>query len=206
MSLLLRGMSLVIGVSFTTSAHALVARSTLLAQAEAKAAADQTLDAAALSGLSRSAQPGETAPQLGVQSSGPQAEVKTNNPATYDRNQALKQYASVRDPFKRPNFANSDEPQKSPLELFAVDQMRVVGVLTGPKRMRAILRLPDGQTHIVTDKMKIGVRNGVIQRVTPKGVRVVEKIVNIIGEEEVFETDILLNESTAAADSGNPEG
>lgn len=102
------------------------------------------------------------------------------------------EFAKMRDPFKQPEIARLTQEPKTPLELHPVDQIRMVGIITGPKKMRAMLVTPDGQSHLVTEKAKIGTRRGVVARVNFDSVLVREKIVNVIGEEEDLDTVIRL--------------
>lgn len=98
-------------------------------------------------------------------------------------------YKKFRDPFKEPIISET-QVFKSDLEKFAVTDFKVTGVITGPIRMRAMLLAPDGKTHYVSEKMKIGLRDGVIVKITTKTVVVREKVVNPLGEVELFDTEI----------------
>jgi type IV pilus assembly protein PilP len=98
-------------------------------------------------------------------------------------------YKKFRDPFKEPAFSES-VVIKSDLERFPVTDFKVTGVITGPIRMRAMLLAPDGKTHYVSENMKVGTRDGVIVKITTKTVVVREKVVNPLGEVEMFDTEI----------------
>ncbi len=108
-------------------------------------------------------------------------------------------YKKFRDPFKEPLVSETAD-LRSDLEKFAVTDFKVSGIITGPIRMRAMIIAPDGKTHYVSEKMKIGLRDGVIQRITTKTIIVREKVVNPLGEVEFFETEIGLDQQTASAD------
>ena len=69
----------------------------------------------------------------------------------------------IRDPFKRPEIETSQATPRSDLERYQVDSFKMVAVLTGPTRIRAMLLAPDGKTYMVNERMKIGTRNGVIR-------------------------------------------
>lgn len=100
-----------------------------------------------------------------------------------------------RDPFRRLNTSRQIKVQKiSDLEMNSVDQYKMVGVSTGPEKLRALVQGPDGKTHFVTEKMKIGIRNGVITKITSKQIFVREKMTNFMGEEEVEEVVISMPE------------
>jgi Tfp pilus assembly protein PilP len=99
----------------------------------------------------------------------------------------------MRDPFRRPFVA--DAPTTAPLgvlERFPVEEFKMVGAITGTGRVRAILLDPDGKTHLVSEKMRIGPRRGVIREIRANAVRVRELVVNALGREETVETEIRL--------------
>ena len=99
----------------------------------------------------------------------------------------------MRDPFKRPFVA--DAPAAAPmgvLERFTVEQFKMVGAITGTGRVRAILLDPDGRTHLVSEKMRIGPRRGVIREIRANVVKVRELVVNALGREEAVDTEIRL--------------
>ncbi len=102
-------------------------------------------------------------------------------------------YKKFRDPFKEPAISEMQE-LRSELERYAVTEFRVVAVITGPLRMRAMLIAPDSKTHYVSEKMKIGLRDGVIVKITTKSVVVREKVVNPLGEVEMFDTEISIDQ------------
>lgn len=100
----------------------------------------------------------------------------------------------MRDPFKRPEIETAKTAPKTPLEIFSVDTFKMIGVLTGPEKMRALLRDQEGKTHIVSETMRIGTRGGVIQKITDDAIYVREKIVNVLGQEESVDSAIPLME------------
>jgi len=99
---------------------------------------------------------------------------------------------NIRDPFKRPNVSHS-AATLSPLESIPLENFKLLGVITGPERVRAMVANPEGKTFFVAEKMKIGTRSGVIRKITPEAVFVREKIVNVLGQEEDVETEIRLS-------------
>lgn len=112
----------------------------------------------------------------------------------------------LRDPFRRP-FVVSAAPGTpvGELESFSVDEFKMVGSIVGTDRVRAILIDPKGKTHIVSERMKIGLKQGVIREIRTSYVKVREKVINAIGREELVETDIKLiskNQSGQAAGGG----
>jgi len=100
----------------------------------------------------------------------------------------------LRDPFKRPNVVSAVEnaEPRTELEMFAIDQMRLLGVVTGPDKLRAMVLMPDGKTAFVAERMKIGTRKGVVKRITPDAIYVMENVVNALGQEEYVEALIKL--------------
>jgi Tfp pilus assembly protein PilP len=123
-----------------------------------------------------------------------------------DRASTVKRFSSVRDPFKKPDSVIPKLDPKSELEQFAVDEIKLIGILTGPKQMRAMVRTPDGKSFVITENMKIGQRNGIVKRITPKAVVVQEKIVNVLGEEEYFEAEISMNPAAEAGQGSERTG
>jgi len=111
----------------------------------------------------------------------------------------LEEAAELRDPFKRPASAKIAEvAPSSPLETYPIEQFKLVGVITGMQRLRAILQDPAGKTHFVTERMRIGTRRGVIREIRADAVIVREKMVNVLGKEEVSDSEIRLPEENTA--------
>lgn len=98
----------------------------------------------------------------------------------------------LRDPFKKPAVIHKTAP-KSDLELFALDQFKLLAVMTGPKRLRAMVAAPNGKTYLVWENMRIGIRKGVIRRITPDAIHVREQVINVLGQEENVDSDIRMN-------------
>jgi hypothetical protein len=116
---------------------------------------------------------------------------------------------NLRDPFKAPatksdtsnkrrGFYVSGKGQYSnigetPLDQLSVGQIKVVGVLIGKER-RALVNLGgEGSKQRVTilkEGMKIGPEAAELKAILPGGIVLVEKIVNVYGEEEYLETVI----------------
>ena len=100
---------------------------------------------------------------------------------------------NIRDPFKKPATQIAQEDKRSALEKYPADAFRLVGVLTGPNRLKAMLIDPQGVTHFVTERAKIGTRGGQILKISPERILVREKIVNLVGQEENSDTEILMS-------------
>jgi Tfp pilus assembly protein PilP len=100
----------------------------------------------------------------------------------------------LRDPFKRPATAPAEGSVGAipELERFAVDQFKMVGVITGHDRLRAILMDPNGKTHFVSEKSRIGLRKGSIKQIQNDVVLVREKSINVLGKEEWVDIELRL--------------
>ena len=99
----------------------------------------------------------------------------------------------MRDPFQRPKLKlvdGSEGGRIPPLQRFSTEEFRLVGVISGTKKNKAMLSGPDGKLHIVTEEAKIGTRKGVVKHIEKNHVIVEEKVINILGQEEKSETSI----------------
>lgn len=111
----------------------------------------------------------------------------------------------LRDPFKAPQ-SKSEKGKKDKEGYFIsgkgqysnikeetvsnVETLRVVGVLIGRER-RAMVRGSDkGPIIILKEGMKIGEDGAELKAILPGGIILVEKIVNVYGQEEYLETVI----------------
>ena len=52
---------------------------------------------------------------------------------------------------------------------------------------------PNGKTYLVWENMRIGIRKGVIRRITPDAIHVREQVINVLGQEENVDSDIRMN-------------
>lgn len=115
---------------------------------------------------------------------------------------------NLRDPFKAPQFkvSESEKAKKGffvsgkgqytniadvALDKIQVTQLKVVGVLIGKER-RALINngTEASKVIIVKEGMKIGPESAELKAILPGGIILVEKIVNVYGEEEYLETVI----------------
>lgn len=114
---------------------------------------------------------------------------------------------NLRDPFKAPlnksegktkgrGFFLSGKGQYSNIGETSLDQLsvgsiKVVGVLIGKER-RALVNMgkDNKQIIILKEGMKIGPESAELKAILPGGIVLVEKIVNVYGEEEYLETVI----------------
>ncbi len=93
---------------------------------------------------------------------------------------------NLRDPFSRPlkyadSLAASDVPE---LQRYALDQIKIVGIITGPKKAKALISTPNQKMHIVQVGDKIGNRSGVVRQIRDTSVTVREKVQNVLGNDE----------------------
>lgn len=109
----------------------------------------------------------------------------------------------LRDPFKRPAISAALSVQKSELERFPVEQFKMVGITTGPDKLRAMIVDPNGKTYFVSERERIGVRSGFIRRISVEGIIVREKITNVLGKEENIDFEMKLPpEKKSAGNTG----
>jgi Tfp pilus assembly protein PilP len=82
------------------------------------------------------------------------------------------------------------------LEKIPLSEIEILGVMTGPKKARAMLKVKNkDKTYFVTKGVKLGDREGEIIKVTTKSVTVREKVINPLGETETLDTEILMKEN-----------
>lgn len=118
----------------------------------------------------------------------PEGEGKTAGEGSYLTEEIL----TMRDPFKRPEIQIVIQEVLTELEKFPAEQFKMIGVLTGPDHLRGMILAPDGRTHVVAEKMKIGVRKGFIRKILEDKVMVREKQVNVLGQTEIIEKEIVM--------------
>lgn len=118
----------------------------------------------------------------------------------FEASPAAKNLLRIRDPFRRPELKAADSRPVSELEIFPLDQFKMTGVASGPDRPKAMLVGPNGKTYFVAEKARIGVRKGIVRKITDDSIHVREKFVNIFGQEE--EADSVLRLSPTSNNSG----
>lgn len=115
---------------------------------------------------------------------------------------------SLRDPFKAPfskaegtrqgrggNFRITGKGQYSnigeiPYGQLSIGNMKVVGVLIGKERRAMVTNGADKKIFVLKEGMKLGPENAELKAILPGGIVLVEKMVNVYGEEEYLETVI----------------
>lgn len=82
-------------------------------------------------------------------------------------------------------FTNLDTVENVPLS-----QIKITGVIIGKDR-RAIAKIADGKPGVILrEGMKIGEDQAEIKAILPGGIVLVEKIINVYGQDEYLETVI----------------
>jgi hypothetical protein len=135
------------------------------------------------------------------------SETKSGDTATLEEN-----LFKLRDPFRMPEVEITRATPKTELERYPIDAYKLIGVLTGPERLRALVLAPDGKSYFISERMKIGIRGGYIQKISIDSVKVREKIVNVVGQEENIESEIRMGpgpqmkEKNTAGETSNISG
>lgn len=98
---------------------------------------------------------------------------------------------SLRDPFSPPAVVTKKEEPKSELELVELKDLRLNGVITGPRKVRAMLSA-NTKTFFVAVGDKVGTRQGRVTAIQPDLIKIVEYDVDERGRKvpEVFEMRI----------------
>lgn len=128
-------------------------------------------------------------------SAAPTTEVKTSQANDMPRDvPSFEAMLKMRDPFKKPDLSKYRKSMaaKTELERFAVSDYKLMGVITGPKEVRAMVVAPDKKTHFVKKGQKIGIQNGVITSIDENTIHVREQVTNLLGTTEYVVTEIRL--------------
>jgi type IV pilus assembly protein PilP len=108
----------------------------------------------------------------------------------------------LRDPFKQPQFKSEKNQSKSGYSVSgkgqytniventvkSMEEIKLVGVLIGKERRAMVANGKD--IIILKEGMKIGEDGAELKAILPGGIILVEKIVNVYGQEEYLETVI----------------
>ena len=85
-------------------------------------------------------------------------------------------------------FGNIQETSLSDIDIYNI---KLVGVLIGKERRAMILPKPtDKKVVIVKEGTKMGPDNAEVKAILPGGIILIEKIINVYGQEEYLETVI----------------
>ncbi len=102
-------------------------------------------------------------------------------------------FAKLRDPFRGPEIVvKVAKVGGSELEKYSASEFKMIGVITGPEKVRAMLVSPGGKTYFVSEKMKIGVNSGYIKRITVEKIVIKETVLNPLGQKESHEVELRL--------------
>jgi hypothetical protein len=111
----------------------------------------------------------------------------------------------LRDPFKAPSVRAEEKGKKKPgffvnekglysniteETVKSVADIKVVGVLIGRERRVMIEGATKGKVIILKEGAKIGTEEAELKAILPGGIVLVEKIINVYGQEEYLETVI----------------
>lgn len=132
-----------------------------------------------------------------TQDSAPDAAAMTAGQSPQQDTFTLENSLNLRDPFSRFIAKSEDRVDQAlipELERFDLEQFKLVGIITGAKRNKALLTAPDGKMHVISERATIGTRRGTVTRITPGAIVVHEKVVNLLGQEEGVDTQIEFQE------------
>ncbi|MGE3609397.1 MAG: pilus assembly protein PilP [Bacteriovoracaceae bacterium] len=108
---------------------------------------------------------------------------KPNLPRVEDKAEQKQNYF-----FKQGRYSNIDNEKD--VEDLSIDKMKVVGVMIGKER-RALIKNPTSKGIVVLKEgMKVGPEEAELKAILPGGIVLVEKIINVYGQEEYLETVI----------------
>lgn len=100
---------------------------------------------------------------------------------------------SIRDPFQLPAIllTKKDTP-KTDLEIFPLKDFKLNGVITGPKKTRAMITAPGNKVFFVKVGDRIGVREGHVSQILTDSVKVLEFYIDEHGKNipDVYELKI----------------
>lgn len=127
---------------------------------------------------------------------------------TFKAMTAIENPFELRDPFKAPLLKGETEAGRQTKSLIRdgiytnieqaeikdISTLRIVGVMIGKER-RALAKVAGGTNIIVLKEgMRLGSDNAELKAIHPGGVILVEKLVNVYGEEEFLETVIPISQ------------
>ena len=145
-----------------------------------------------------------------------------NLPPYFDRVKTkIQDPMGLRDPFKRtlPRVKTVSKPERKPaqdtdkpnLEKIPIDQITVVGILSGPER-RALIKIntspeePIGAhvtPHMIKEGALLGPNKAEVRAILPAGIVLVEKVTNIYEQEEFLETIIPITQEASVSIGSN---
>lgn len=81
---------------------------------------------------------------------------------------------ALRDPFHAPNVVLQTKEVKSDLELFALKDFKLNGVISGSKKSKAMISLPNAKTFFISVGDRVGLREGHVVSISGDSIKVVE--------------------------------
>jgi hypothetical protein len=117
---------------------------------------------------------------------------------------SVEESLKMRDPFRKPaKFAAPGNDLALPdLERYGTDQIKIVGIITGPKKPKALVVTPNNKMFIVSENDRMGIHKGVVTKIGEKSIVVRERIVNLVGQEENTDTEIFYTTKKSGTDAG----
>lgn len=118
----------------------------------------------------------------------------------------LRNAGKLRDPFRKLQLKVekvADITRPPDLESMAIEDLQLVGVMTGPKQRKALISAPGGKMFIIAENTKLGLRRGFVKKITPNRIVVTERMVNLLGEEEKYDSYIEFSADNKKEGLGN---
>lgn len=129
--------------------------------------------------------------QSALAASAPVADVKdVKDPSPMESILSEEVILNLKDPFQVPtSFLVKKEAPKSELESFQLKDFKLNGVVTGPKKTRAMVTTPSNKTFFVKVGDRLGLRDGTVTQIHPDAIRIVEYDVDDRGKKipDVYE-------------------
>jgi Tfp pilus assembly protein PilP len=99
----------------------------------------------------------------------------------------------LRDPFKAPTFSTGGSLNEEILQKYSLNELKLLGVITGLKSKKALIITPDNKSYFVEENTKIGRNRGVLLKIYPERVVIREEIFNGLGEWEPVHRELALS-------------
>jgi hypothetical protein len=129
----------------------------------------------------------------GNEKSAPQPQASSQAQSGIEAVLSEEMISGLRDPFQVPAIiVSKKESPRAELELTQLKDIRLNGVVTGPKRTRALLSVPNGKTFFVSIGDRVGVRGGKVTGIKTGKVSIVEFDTDLNGKrvQERYELSI----------------
>jgi type IV pilus assembly protein PilP len=93
-------------------------------------------------------------------------------------------FAEATVPLKKASSKNQDKSFLTPLQKYALKDLKLVAVVKLNNENTGMLEDPTGYGYVIKKGMLVGDNEGVVERVTPTSLVIREKIYNSLGESE----------------------